>query len=36
MRIIPNPTSPEVLRQTQIDELATWGPGVEDFGIVIQ
>lgn len=36
MRIIPNPTTPEVLRQTQVDELAQWGPVVKDLGIVIK
>jgi tripartite-type tricarboxylate transporter receptor subunit TctC len=36
MKIIPNPTSPEVLRQTQVDEIATWGPVVKDLGIVIK
>lgn len=36
MRIIPNPTTPEVLRETQVDELAQWGPVVKDLGIVIK
>jgi len=36
MRIIPDPTTPEVLRKTQVDELATWGPVVKDLGIVIK
>lgn len=36
MRVTPNPTSPEVLRQTQETELETWGPVITDLGIVIQ
>lgn len=36
MRIIPDPTTPEVLRQTQIDEIERWRPVVEELGIVIE
>ncbi|WEX08090.1 tripartite tricarboxylate transporter substrate binding protein [Chelativorans sp. AA-79] len=36
MRIIADPTTPEVLRQTQTDEIEQWGPVVKDLGIVIK